>query len=189
MEPLYKAFIFTWDIDVSELYKRYKSSWNNDDSGIDIFTAEDLTFENNDPHTKMMKTKVVIKVNQYISMNELNDDLTGDGGKSVPFYLLPRSSIWKTGFRMSNSMGLIDRGYRGELGAPTDYSPMLGKKTDIPRNHISTGERYYQILPQMGSFQDFVVIEVDTYASLQEQFSSTETSNARKDSGFGSTGT
>ena len=36
------------------------------------------------------------------------------------FLLLPRSSISKTPLRLSNSVGLIDAGYRGELQAPVD---------------------------------------------------------------------
>jgi dUTP pyrophosphatase len=41
-------------------------------------------------------------------------------GNSKPCLLLPRSSIYKTPFRLCNSIGLIDAGYRGEVKAMTD---------------------------------------------------------------------
>ena len=39
---------------------------------------------------------------------------------SKPYFLMPRSSISKTPLRMSNSVGLIDGGYRGEIMASVD---------------------------------------------------------------------
>ena len=39
---------------------------------------------------------------------------------SKPCLLLPRSSIYKTPFRLCNSIGLIDAGYRGEVKAMAD---------------------------------------------------------------------
>lgn len=41
-------------------------------------------------------------------------------GTPAPCLLLPRSSIYKTPFRLCNSIGLIDAGYRGEVKAMTD---------------------------------------------------------------------
>jgi len=41
-------------------------------------------------------------------------------GNSKPCLLLPRSSIYKTPFRLCNSIGLIDAGYRGEVKAMVD---------------------------------------------------------------------
>ena len=35
--------------------------------------------------------------------------------KNVSYYLYPRSSIIKTPLRMSNSVGIIDAGYRGNI--------------------------------------------------------------------------
>jgi len=36
--------------------------------------------------------------------------------------IFPRSSIYKTGLRLSNSVGVIDSGYRGEVKAVFDTS-------------------------------------------------------------------
>lgn len=46
--------------------------------------------------------------------------------KPIPFLILPRSSISNSPFRLTNSIGLIDMGYRGELKAKVDvkqYEP------------------------------------------------------------------
>ena len=43
-----------------------------------------------------------------------------DHYESSPFYLYPRSSIAKTPLRLSNNVGIIDSGYRGNLGAFVD---------------------------------------------------------------------
>ena len=45
----------------------------------------------------------------------------------IPFKLHPRSSIYKKAIRQANCTGIIDTGYRGELGAAVDC---LGKKFD-----------------------------------------------------------
>lgn len=40
--------------------------------------------------------------------------------KASGYYLYPRSSIVKTSFRLANSVGIIDAGYRGEIMAVVD---------------------------------------------------------------------
>ena len=42
--------------------------------------------------------------------------------KSVSYYLYPRSSISNTPFRLANSVGIIDAGYRGNIIAALDYT-------------------------------------------------------------------
>lgn len=43
-----------------------------------------------------------------------------DGQETRPCLLLPRSSFGGTPFRITNSIGLIDQGYRGEVQAKVD---------------------------------------------------------------------
>ena len=43
-----------------------------------------------------------------------------EDGTPQGFSLLPRSSIVKTPLRLSNSVGVIDRGYRGQVTAVVD---------------------------------------------------------------------
>jgi dUTP pyrophosphatase len=55
-----------------------------------------------------------------------------------PCLLLPRSSIYKTPFRLCNSIGLIDAGYRGEVKAMVDNM----EETTI---RYDSGTRLFQI--------------------------------------------
>ena len=64
-------------------------------------------------------------------------------GKAVSYLLLPRSSVAKTPLRMSNSVGLIDSGYRGELKIVLDNTGTV----DYP---IRAGEKLAQIMPFSG---------------------------------------
>ena len=84
------------------------------------------------------------------------------------FLLMPRSSIYRSGLIMANSVGVIDKSYRGELKAPV-WS-MTGDSA------VRTGERWFQIVaPDMGWIRN--VRQVD---SLPETH--------RGSGGFGSTG-
>lgn len=93
-----------------------------------------------------------------------------DGAESDShFWTFPRSSIYKTGFFMANSAGIIDKSYRGELKSPLMTA---GGGEVIAR----AGERYVQIVaPDMGWIR-----EVRVVADLPE--------TARGAGGFGSTG-
>jgi dUTP pyrophosphatase len=84
--------------DLKELYANSLS--NKEDAGCDLFFPEEVIV----PGNSTMKINLKIQV-------ELRDSL--DNPRS--FMLFPRSSISKTPLRMSNSIGLIDSGYRGDL--------------------------------------------------------------------------
>ena len=58
-------------------------------------------------------------------------------GNTAPCLLLPRSSIGGTPFRITNSIGLIDQGYRGQVQAKVD---VLDHPTTWP-----VGTRLFQI--------------------------------------------
>jgi len=63
------------------------------------------------------------------------------------YYLYPRSSISKTPFRMANSVGIIDAGYRGNIMAKIDNTG----PTDMT---IKAGERLFQIcMPDLRPFK------------------------------------
>ena len=84
------------------------------------------------------------------------------------YSLEPRSSISKTPLRMSNSRGIIDHGYRGNIMAKVD-------NLSSEPFEIKKGERLFQLL--MPSLEPFTVSFVD---QLDE--------TARGTGGFGSTG-
>ena len=89
-----------------------------------------------------------------------------EGKSPSAFYLYPRSSIYKTPLRLSNSVGIIDSGYRGNLGAVFDVSG--------PYECVE-GQRFVQICAP--SLEPFKIIRVD---DLDE--------TTRGMEGFGSTG-
>jgi len=82
------------------------------------------------------------------------------------YFLYPRSSISKTSFRLANCTGIIDRGYRGNLGAFFDC---------ICDSSMEKGQRLVQICsPTLEPF------EVQLVSSLPF--------TDRGENGFGSTG-
>lgn len=86
------------------------------------------------------------------------------------FTLEPRSSIYKFGFMMANSRGIIDKTYRGQLMAPVISVGPVQKS-------IEAGTRLFQVLaPDLGYI--YKVVYVDSLPETQ-----------RGEGGFGSTGT
>jgi len=97
----------------------------------------------------------------------LNPDAT------VHYRLVPRSSIYKTGYMMANSEGIIDRTYRGALKAPVVF---VGHNAPIENPGLFAGNRYFQIVaPDLGWIS--AVRIVDSLPSTE-----------RGAGGFGSTG-
>lgn len=93
-------------------------------------------------------------------------------GDSRPCLLLPRSSIYKTPFRLCNSIGLIDSGYRGEVKAMVDN---LENHATMP---IGEGTRMFQICRHNFLPWDSIVIVDELPAATDD----------RGSGGFGSTG-
>ena len=130
------------------LYQNH-GHFHDGDAGLDLYVIEDITFQPMETH--------LIKLG--ISCEPLD-------GKA--YYLMPRSSISKTPLRMSNSIGLIDGGYRGEIMASCDnikdfiYS-------------VKKGQRLFQLVAFDSSPIKY---------TLKEELSDT----SRADGGFGSTG-
>ena len=82
--------------------------------------------------------------------------------------LMPRSSIYKSGIVMANSIGVIDKSYRGELKAPV--------WSMTANSQITRGDRLFQIVaPDMGWIRNVRIVD---------SMPSTE----RGEGGFGSTG-
>lgn len=87
------------------------------------------------------------------------------------FWLAPRSSIWKSGVRQANSLGVIDRSYRGVL-----MGAVLNNASEP--SHIKAGTRLFQVLaPDMGWISRVVLLRE---SELDE--------TSRGAGGFGSTG-
>jgi dUTPase len=122
----------------------------------------------------------------------------GGNEEEVHYWLAPRSSIWKSGVTQANSLGIIDRSYRGPLmGAvvpiyqPKGYWAQItagdGPKTgsyiwknvdsrDTGSPVIEVGQRLFQILaPDMGWIKEVKIVE-------------TLNQTQRGEGGFGSSG-
>ena len=122
------------------------------DAAADLYAMEDITLDGN---TKGNKIRTGVKIQ------------LPEGWLAL---IIPRSSIGaKTPLRLSNSVGLIDSGYRGELG-------ILYDNTSNESYDIHAGDRIAQLLV-MPSYR-FQAKVVDILADSD-----------RGEGGFGSSGT
>ncbi|MBC8375487.1 MAG: dUTP diphosphatase [FCB group bacterium] len=131
--------------------KQYKQHghYHAGDAGLDLFIMEDQ----------------IIRAGETAP---LKLQISCETASGQPYYLMPRSSISKTPLRMSNSIGLIDGGYRGEIIGMVDNI----KTEDY---QVSAGDRLFQLVAMDGSPITFELVE-----NLSD--------TARGTGGFGSTG-
>ena len=145
-----------------ELKRKYEthSNFHPGDSGFDLFTTKDLNIE---------PGKICYVIDLEISCEGFRSKEEKEIG-NISYYLYPRSSMGsKTPLRLSNSVGIIDAGYRGTLKAIVD---------NIDRDNgvvIEKGTRLFQICSP--------TLEPITYEVVE---SLSETS--RGTGGLGSTG-
>ncbi len=94
--------------------------------------------------------------------------------------VFPRSSIRKTGLQLSNSVGVIDSGYRGELQAT--FNKILGKSEGFYDESKNLNNEFYKIGERIAQ----IMIIPHPHIEFQEveELSNTE----RGEGGFGSTG-
>ena len=132
---------------------------SNDNAGYDLFVAVPGA-------TTYAKPVTLLDLGARARMVRCD----ANGEEEVHYWLAPRSSIWKSGVTMANSMGIIDRTYRGIL---------MGSITAISSANpaaIESGVRLFQILaPDMGWIKEVKIVE-----SLP--------ATTRGEGGFGSTG-
>lgn len=139
-------------------------------AGYDIYINRDIVLgPNNSSYIEIGSGIQCEMIANYVNINIANNIINTEIQNSNASYLLmPRSSISKHNIIMSNSIGLIDSTYRGEILARI-YN--FNNKTIA----FKKGDRLFQLVaPNLESFN------VDIVDSL----SSTE----RNESGFGSTG-
>jgi dUTP pyrophosphatase len=131
---------------------------NNENAGFDLYVPEDVVFAAGEKKLVSMKVKArMMKDSQCICNSQ------------VHYWMLPRSSMSKTGLMLCNSVGVIDSSYRGELMA------YLWNTKDVPVS-VLKGDRLVQIVaPDMGHIYKVDVVDV---------LNTTE----RGEGGFGSTG-
>lgn len=135
--------------EIVEMYKEKVAAHNKKvceskypDSGFDLFTPynySEHTFGYTDNRISSTTFRAPLGVKCAMVMVTDMDSYSADNiAPTVPvgYYLYPRSSIVKTPFRMANSVGIIDAGYRGEVMAVID-------NIDYAHNDLKTClERY-----------------------------------------------
>ena len=151
---LHIKFADNLSIELKNYYTK-KSLEISTDSGFDLVCPDDLSF--NSMEGKTIDFKIQCK------FTDMNNNASG-------YLLMPRSSISKTNLMMMNSIGLIDKDYRGNLMAKV-------KNITITDNeYIKKNDRLFQIVgPNFQPFKVKIVEELDE--------------TTRGSGGFGSTGT
>jgi len=133
---------------VNQLYENH-GHFHDGDAGIDLYVVTEQTIMSGD--STLIHLQIACE----------NTD-------NRPYLLMPRSSIAKTPLRLSNSIGLIDGGYRGEIMAAVDNI----KTEDYT---VEPGQRLFQLVAMDGAPIHF---------ELVDELSDT----SRGSGGFGSTG-
>lgn len=126
----------------------YEKARRNEDTGLDI---------------PMQKSEIV---HAGAKSHKINLKFKGEQNKA--YMLVPRSSISKTTIRLANSIGIIDKKYRGDVMVVLDN---IGDADVL----LQEGCCYFQIVAFDGILPKFQISEVDTYTTRGER-------------GFGSTG-
>ncbi len=129
------------------------------DSGFDIFNPTTYSIGKDE---NLIKYDLQIRAAAFDSVS----------GEPMPFYVYPRSSIYKTPLRLANSVGIIDSGYRGNLCA------LFDKKYDTSLYTINSEARLLQICAP-----DLRRVKVEIVDSPDELGNT-----LRGKGGFGSTG-
>lgn len=153
---------------IKEMYIKSSSSSNENyfkklsntfDAGYDLFLPENVTIKNKSTKLIDYKIKCAMKM----------------GDRYVGYYLYPRSSTGsQTPLRMSNSIGIIDSGYRGNIKVSLDNICFNNQDFNMKK-----GNRYIQICPPNLEYpiKTVIVNSIDDLGISE-----------RSTGGFGSTG-
>ena len=138
-----------FSLEVKSLYINH-GTFHDGDAGLDLFVIHEQTIDPGE----------TVKIHLQIAC---------ENEENLPYLLLPRSSISKTPLRLSNSIGLIDPGYRGEIMAVCDNIKTEGYT-------VEKGQRLFQLVATDSSAIEYELVE-------------TLEMTTRGTGGFGSTGT
>jgi dUTPase len=165
MNHWYELEILVLDSQDKEKAIFYKDEYDRLDTnaGFDLYSSDSVHVE---------QTPQFIPFGIVVRMLKVQRDVRGTSNDYLKtdshFWLMPRSSIYKTGLMMANSTGVIDKSYRGELKAPV--------WSMTANSDVSRGDRLFQIVaPDMGWIRNVRIVD---------SMPSTE----RGAGGFGSTG-
>jgi dUTPase len=169
-----------------KVYKEKVEAHNNKvrdskyaDSGFDLMIPFDYS-EHENGYTENRISNVTFRAPLGVKCSMSCIDSTIPLLVPCGYYLYPRSSIVKTPFRLSNSVGIIDSGYRGEIMAVVDNIDSANNDMKVCIcKYMTPMTRMFQICSP--TLEPFFVEIVETEEALG---SSTERGNG----GFGSTG-
>lgn len=137
---------------INEFYSRYEKT-HSSDSGLDIKFPETL--------------KIPPKALGFTIHLGIECEMIDQQGNNIPYMLVPRSSIGKTPIIMANSIGIIDKTYRGELMAKVHN---LSDQEFV----IKKGEKLFQIVqPSLNSFDYKLVTKLSDTKRGKGGFGST----------------
>lgn len=152
-----------------EFYQTYETqNRSNENAGVDLYAVEDYVLSPNydERHNGPPPSVHLLDLGARVRLVKV----TANSEVDVHYWLLPRSSIYRSGVMMANSVGIIDSSYRGTLKAPV---------TNINENtypNVRRGTRLFQIVaPDMGHIKEIKIV-------------STLPETDRGSGGFGSTG-
>ena len=175
--------------EIVEMYKEKVAAHNKKvceskypDSGFDLFAPYDYSehaFGYTDNRISPITFRAPLGVKCAMVLVDSSAEYAASSATPVGYYLYPRSSIVKTPFRLSNSVGIMDSGYRGELMAVIDNINAANMDMkDCISQYLPPMTRMFQICSP--SLEPFMVQIVDG----EEKLGLTE----RGSGGFGSTG-
>ena len=155
-----------------EYYKNLAGQRNNDNAGVDLYCVENYMVSPEFDVRRYAPSPVKL-LNLGTRARMLKVTPIGDYNfkeEEVHYYLYPRSSIYKSGVMMANSVGVIDLTYRGILMAP------VTNLNEYTYPNVEKGNRLFQICaPDLGNISEIRIVD-----SLPE--------TVRGAGGFGSTG-
>jgi dUTP pyrophosphatase len=138
---------------INRLYSHHQH-YHAGDSGLDLY----------------MPYKTVVRPGETVIMDmHIKCEASTDSGEPCSYLIYPRSSISKTPLRLANSVGVVDRDYRGNIFVALDNIK------DVPYT-IEEGDRLVQICAA-----DLSPITMTIVSELSAP-------GTRGEGGFGSTG-
>ena len=121
------------------VHPTYNKALKNEDSGLDI----------------PMQSTVIVPAKSKAYTVDLGISTEPTHG----YMLVPRSSICKTPLRLANSIGIIDKSYRGKLLVKVDNN----SNKDF---EMESGKCYFQIVAFDGYLPEYTIVEKISNSAL-----------------------
>ena len=189
--PRLEMNLWCKDDDLKTMYKHHIEKHNDKlnqfhaDSGFDLLNPESRQFQPGSLSNKFgLGVKVSLMQHAADYVRDPQNDTSGLQPvlrvQPLPYQLLPRSSTGaKTNLRLSNSVGVIDSGYRGELCALVDcFGDVHHSTHSADQVRLEKGNRNFQLVAYNGYPIHVNLVEDESDLGGSE----------RGEGGFGSTG-